>query len=61
MPMRGELAVPAMRSNVSAPVEEGAWAVVGFCFVGFATTICVALCSQPFDQIPLLVIQSNLW
>jgi hypothetical protein len=60
MPMRGELPIPAMQSNISKSVEPGAWAVIGFCLTGLAISIYVAS-SQPLDQISLLIMQYNLF
>jgi hypothetical protein len=60
MPMRGELAIPATRPDVSPGSNHGAWAVVGFCSIGLLISIYCAVNSAP-DQIPLLIVQSNLW
>jgi|HubBroStandDraft_1064217.scaffolds.fasta_scaffold1183948_1 hypothetical protein len=59
MPMRGELAVPALRSETGA-ADEVIWAIVGFCLIGLAISLCFALSAQPLDQVPLLVLQYNL-
>jgi hypothetical protein len=61
MPMKGELAIPALRPNTKVSGNRDAWAIIGFCFIGLAMSIYFAVSSTPLDQISLLVIQSNLW
>ena len=61
MPMRGELPIPGMCSNIRKPVESGVLAVIGFCLIGLAVTMGFAVSATPFDQIPLLIEQANLW
>ncbi len=58
MPMRGELAAPASRlKDDTAAADIGA--IIGFCLIGLAISIYLALGAQPFDQIPLLIAQYN--
>lgn len=62
MPMRSELAIPRLAFKVSStPDETGVWAVISFCIIGAAIAICFAASSEPLDQMPLLIIQSNQW
>lgn len=62
MPMRGELPIPGMCSNIRKPVESRILAVIGFfCLIGLAVTMYFAVSATPFDQIPLLIEQANLW
>jgi len=59
MPMRGELAAPASRSENGAQ-EGDVWMVIGFCLIGLVVSLYFALTAQSFDQIPLLIVQYNL-
>jgi hypothetical protein len=58
--MRNELAIPALRLNTNVSDDRDAWAVIAFCLIGLAMSICFAVNSTPLDQISLLIIQSNL-
>jgi hypothetical protein len=60
MPMRGELAVPAMRPDTGATAHD-AWAIIAFCLIGLGMSIYVSVNSTLLDQIPVLIIQSNLF
>jgi hypothetical protein len=60
MPMRGELAAPGSRSEDGGAGEGDVWAVVGFCLIGLAVSLYMALSAQSLDQIPLLIVQYNL-
>jgi hypothetical protein len=59
--MRGELPIPGMYSNIIKAVESGILPVVGFCLIGLAVTIYFAFSATPFDHIPVLIEQANLW
>jgi hypothetical protein len=61
MPMRGEIAIPALRPSANASDNRDAWAVIGFFFIGLAMSIYFAVSSTPFNEISLLIIQYNLW
>ncbi len=61
MPMRGELAVPAMRPDAGATAEHEVWAIIAFCLIGLAMSFYFSVISTPLDQIPVLVMQSNLF
>lgn len=61
MPMRGELAVPAKRSGSGAMAKDDILPIIVFCLTGLVISICLALASQSFDQISLLIIQYNLF
>jgi hypothetical protein len=61
MPMRGELPISGMCSNIEEPVESGVLEVIGFCLIGLAVTMYFAVSATPLDQIPLLIEQANLW
>jgi hypothetical protein len=61
MPMRGEIAVPALRPSANASDNRDAWALIGFCLSGLAMSIYFAVTSTPFDEVSLLIIQYNLW
>jgi hypothetical protein len=60
MPMRGELAAPAMRLDRGAKADPGIFPIIAFCLIGLAISVCFALSSQSFDQISLLIMQYNL-
>ncbi len=60
MPMRGELAVPAMRPGAGATAHD-AWPIIAFCLIGLGMSIYVSVNSTLLDQIPVLIIQSNLF
>jgi hypothetical protein len=57
MPMRGELRGPAGRSDDNAAADIGA--IIGFCLIGLAISIYLALSVQGLDQIPVLIVQYN--
>jgi len=59
--MRGELALPATRSDSIVETDRAPWAVIGFCFIGLALTMYFAVSAVSADQIPLLIMQANLW
>jgi hypothetical protein len=59
MPMRGELAAPASRSEHGGG-EADTWAVIGFCLIGLIISLYFALSAQALDQLPLLIVQYNL-
>lgn len=61
MPMRGELVVPAMRPDAGATAEHDAWPIIGFCLIGLAMSIYFSVIETPLDQIPVLIIQANLF
>jgi hypothetical protein len=58
MPMRGELGVPARRSEIS---KDSLLPIFCFCSIGLLMTLYFALSQLPFDQLPLLVAQYNLF
>jgi hypothetical protein len=61
MPMRGELAAPAIRSDSGATAEDDIFPIIVFCLIGLVISISFALTSEPFDQISLLIVQYNLF
>jgi hypothetical protein len=61
MPMRGELAIPAMRPEAGATAEHDAWPIIAFCLIGLAMSIYFSVNSTLLDQIPVLIIQANLF
>lgn len=65
MPMRGELAVPALRRNTRNKAKndakgDGPWPVLAFCVIGLLLTFAFAVALGPPEQIPLLMMQYNL-
>ena len=59
MPMRGELAIPAMPLDAGASIVHDLWPIIGFCLIGLAVSIVFAASSTPLDQISLLIMQYN--
>jgi len=55
MPNRGELAIPAVRAAKSAPTSGDAWAVIGFCAIGWLLSICAAISTFGVDAVPRLM------
>ena len=58
MPMRGDLAVPIRRSEIS---DGSLLPIFCFCAIGLLMTLYFALSQPSFDQLPLLVAQYNLF
>jgi hypothetical protein len=56
MPNRGELTYSAARQN-DASTDDGAWAFVQLCAIGWSVSIYVAVLSEPIDYIPALMAQ----
>jgi hypothetical protein len=59
--MRSEIAIPVLRPIANASDNRNAWAVIGFCFIGLAMSIYLAVNSTSFDEVSLLIIQYNLF
>lgn len=57
MPNRGELARPAARAPTGAVKADDAWAVIGFCAIGWLLSIYAAISTVGVAAIPGLMAQ----
>jgi hypothetical protein len=59
MPNRGELAIPvrAAKPATAAASANDAWTIIGFCAIGWLTSIYVATASLGLDAVPRLMEQ----
>jgi hypothetical protein len=49
-----------MRSAIAPATDHDAWAVIGCCLIGLLMSMYFTITSTPADQIPLLIILSNI-
>jgi len=61
MPMRGKLPVPAEPPDHRMAATREVWAIVLICLTGYAVALALALYSQRWEDLPLLIAQSNQW
>jgi hypothetical protein len=59
MPNRSELAIPvrAAKPTTAAASANDAWAIIGFCAIGWLISIYVATASLGLDAVPRLMEQ----
>ena len=60
MPNRGELAIPVVRAKTETASADGAWAIIGFCAIGWTLSIYMAVSHLGADAIARLMSQATL-
>ncbi len=57
MPNRGELAKPTARAAKAAATVDDAWAVIGFCTIGWLMSVYAAVSALGIGAVPKLMAQ----
>jgi hypothetical protein len=61
MPMRSEIAHPAMRAGSNPAQENGSWLIAGLCIIGWLVSVYTAVYFQPIDEIPMPIAAQSSW